>query len=87
MHSLPVIVGLNVRIDSTFRIWFKISAILFKCRGSSLVSNLTKQHSVPDNLATDFSHLPLLSNLHVLAALWLHKTPDSQGCHNPGNNT
>ena len=51
------------------------------------MSNLTKQHSVPDNLATNFSRLPLLSNLHVLAALWLHKTPDSQGCHNPGNNT
>ena len=51
------------------------------------MSNLTKQHSVPDNLATDFSRLPLLSNLHVLAALWLHKTPDSQGCLNPGNNT
>lgn len=51
------------------------------------MSNLAKQHSVPDNLATDFSRLPLLSNLHVLAALWLHKTPDSQGCLNPGNKT
>ena len=80
-------VGLNVRIDSIFRIWFKICAVLYKCLGPSLMSNLTKQHSVPDNLATDSSHLPLLSNLHVLAALWLHKTPDSQGCLNPGNNT
>ena len=62
-------VGLNVRIDSIFRIWFKICAVLYKCLGPSLMSNLTKQHTVTDNVAIDFSHLPLLSNLHVLAAL------------------